>query len=149
MDHQKSNFSLISDALSVGGCWGQPMLFFWKMVMVPKNSLFQHSRTTFKPNLTCISLFVSAISIWDTLYNCLEKPEKSFSNWVTCFPSSWEQEDCVEKWLCKFEAVGREFVTFSRHCSGSRELGKQVTNTSKRYQQLSKLFKRQINNIYF
>ena len=30
MDHQKSNFSLISDTLSVGGCWGQPMLFFSK-----------------------------------------------------------------------------------------------------------------------
>ena len=33
------------------------------------------------------------------------------------FPSSWEQEYCIEKRLCKFEAVGREFVTFSRHYS--------------------------------
>ena len=32
MDHQKSNFSLVSDALSVGGCWGQRMLLFWKLV---------------------------------------------------------------------------------------------------------------------
>ena len=32
MDHQKSNFLLISDTLSVGGCWGQPMSFFWKLV---------------------------------------------------------------------------------------------------------------------
>ena len=32
MDHQKSNFSLISDTLSVRGCWGQPMSFFWKLV---------------------------------------------------------------------------------------------------------------------
>ena len=32
MDHQKSNFSLISDILSVGGCWGQPILLFWKLV---------------------------------------------------------------------------------------------------------------------
>ena len=32
MDHQKSNFSLTSDTLSVGGCWGQPMEFFWKLV---------------------------------------------------------------------------------------------------------------------
>ena len=32
MDHQKSSFSLISDTLSVGGCWGQPVLLFWKMV---------------------------------------------------------------------------------------------------------------------
>ena len=28
MDHQKSKFSLISDTLSVGGCWGQLMLLF-------------------------------------------------------------------------------------------------------------------------
>mgnify|MGYP007015787208 CR=1 FL=1 len=32
VDHQKSNFSLISDTLSVGGCWGQSMLLFWKLV---------------------------------------------------------------------------------------------------------------------
>ena len=31
MDHQKSHFSLISDTLSVGDCWGQPMSFFWKL----------------------------------------------------------------------------------------------------------------------
>ena len=30
--HQKSKFSLISDTSSVGGCWGQPILFFWKLV---------------------------------------------------------------------------------------------------------------------
>ena len=39
IDHQKSNFSLISDSLSVGGCWGQPMSFFWKLVgetQIPK-----------------------------------------------------------------------------------------------------------------
>ena len=33
MDHQKSYFLLmISDTLSVGGCWGQRMLFFWTLV---------------------------------------------------------------------------------------------------------------------
>ena len=50
--------------------------------------------------------------------------EKFFQVWVTFFPSSWEQEYCVEKRLCKFEAVGREFVTFSRHYYCLRELGK-------------------------
>ena len=66
-------------------------------------------------------------------YNCLDLPwEKFFQVWVTFFPSSWEQEYCVEKRLCKFEAVGREFVTFSRHYSCLRELGKQVTNTWKK-----------------
>ena len=32
MDHQKSKFSLIYGIFSVGGCWGQPMLLFWKLV---------------------------------------------------------------------------------------------------------------------
>ena len=32
IDHQKSNFSLIYDTLSVRGCWGQTMLLFWKLV---------------------------------------------------------------------------------------------------------------------
>ena len=43
-----------------------------------------------------------------------------------------ESRNSVEKRLCKFEAEGQEFVTFSRHCSCSRELGKQVTNTGKK-----------------
>ena len=51
-------------------------------------------------------------------YNCLDLLwEKFFKVWVTCFPSSWEQNHSVEKRLCKFEAVGWEFVTFLRHCS--------------------------------
>ena len=29
--HQKSIVLLISDTFSVGGCWGQPMLLFWKL----------------------------------------------------------------------------------------------------------------------
>ena len=33
--------------ISVRGCGGQLMLFFWKMVVVPQNSLSQHSRTIF------------------------------------------------------------------------------------------------------
>ena len=32
IDHQKFIFSLIPDALSVGGCWGQLMLLFWDLV---------------------------------------------------------------------------------------------------------------------
>ena len=58
-------------------------------------------------------------------YNLLDLPwEKFLQVWVTFFPSSWEQEYCVEKRLYKFEALGREFVTFSRHYSCLRELGK-------------------------
>ena len=39
IDLQKSSFSLISDSLSVWGCWGQQMSFFWNMVgetQIPK-----------------------------------------------------------------------------------------------------------------
>ena len=32
MNHQKSNFLLISGTLSFGGCWGQPELPFWKLI---------------------------------------------------------------------------------------------------------------------
>ena len=32
MDHEKSTFLLISEALSLRGCWGQPVLLFWKLV---------------------------------------------------------------------------------------------------------------------
>ena len=32
IDHQKSNFSLIFCIFAVGGCWGQAMLLFWKLV---------------------------------------------------------------------------------------------------------------------
>ena len=83
----------------------------------------------------CVQCLASVLQIEIVFccYNCLDLPwEKFFQVWVTFFPSSWEQEYCVEKRLCKFEAVGREFVTFSRHYSCLRELGKQVTNTWKK-----------------
>ena len=39
-------------------------------------------------------------------YNCLDLPwEKFFQVWVDCLPSSWEQENSVEKMLRKFEAL--------------------------------------------
>ena len=60
--HQKSKFSLISYTLSVGGCWGQPMLLFWKPRMYIKNLLSQHSKTTFKQDFTYISQSVRANS---------------------------------------------------------------------------------------
>ena len=47
------------------------------------------------------------------------------------FPSSWEQEHSVEKRLCKFEAEDPEFVTFLRHWSCWKEVGKQVMNIVK------------------
>ena len=41
---------------SVGGCWGQPKLIFWKLVLTIKMSTGQDFKTTFKHNLTCIFL---------------------------------------------------------------------------------------------
>ena len=32
LEHQKSKFSLISEPFLSRGCWGQPMLLFWKMI---------------------------------------------------------------------------------------------------------------------
>ena len=46
--------------ISVGGWWGQSMLLFWKLNVMPKNIQSQHSKTIFKPNLTYISLLVRA-----------------------------------------------------------------------------------------
>ena len=37
-NNQKSNFQLIYEVLSVRGCWGQPMLLFWKLVDETQNS---------------------------------------------------------------------------------------------------------------
>ena len=54
---------------TVGGCCGQLMLLWKKML-----SLSQISRTIFKPNPTCIhififqSKFIESMSIWDNLY---------------------------------------------------------------------------------
>ena len=69
-------------------------------------------------------------------YNYLYLPWEKFSQvWVTCFPSSWEQENSVEKRLCKFEAKGWEFVTFSNfktlfllERTGKKKLSKYGTN---------------------
>ena len=48
IDHQKSNYSLISYTLSVGGCWGQPILLFWKLVdetqnLIPREPTMHHN----------------------------------------------------------------------------------------------------------
>ena len=50
IDHQKPNFSLISDSSSVGGCCGRPMLLFWKlvdetqMVKPPELTIYHNSK---------------------------------------------------------------------------------------------------------
>ena len=63
------NINLNFGTFSVRGCWGQKMLLSWKVVVVPKNSLSQHSRAIFKPSLIFIhqSQFIKSNSNWDTL----------------------------------------------------------------------------------
>ena len=47
MDHQKPNFSLKCRTLSDGGCWGKPMLLFWKLVDETQMSKSQEYKDTF------------------------------------------------------------------------------------------------------
>ena len=73
IDRQKSNFSLISDTLSVGGCWGQPMSFFWKLVdetqisAPPEATRHHKSKKNIGPSIPQ-SQFKKSVSKWDTLY---------------------------------------------------------------------------------
>ena len=96
------NINLNFSAFPVGGCWGQ--LLFWKMVVVPNNSLSQHSRTIFKPNLSCISLSLASEPIhkvhfemrhpvvlstgtdFVTIYWSINVVGKHFNRWINRFP---------------------------------------------------------------
>ena len=60
MNHQKYKFSLISVSFSVGGCWGQNMLLFWKLVDETQIPQSQEYTDTFKQNLTCTFLPIRA-----------------------------------------------------------------------------------------
>ena len=56
MDHQKSNISLIFDTLFVGGCWGQPMSFFWKLVEETK--MYEPPEATGRHKLLKLSILL-------------------------------------------------------------------------------------------
>ena len=47
--------------LALRGCWGQPMLVFWKLVAETQISKPQEYTDTFRQNLTCIFLSARAI----------------------------------------------------------------------------------------
>ena len=70
-------------SLSVRGCWGQPMLLFWKPRMHTKNLLSQHSKTTFKQDFTCIflSVRVNLNETFQSLYSIVDN--RSTSQLVT------------------------------------------------------------------
>ena len=69
IDLQKPNFLLISDILAVGGCWGQPMLLFWKladeteMVKPPEPTSHHNSRK-------CLILLPHRAIYFRSLYYC-------------------------------------------------------------------------------
>ena len=57
----KIQFLLISDTLSVGGCWGQPMLLFWKLV--DETQISQPPEATRHHNSTNLSILLPLRSI--------------------------------------------------------------------------------------
>ena len=50
----KIQFFTDISSISVGGCWGQPMLLFWEQRKYIKNLLSQDCKTTFKQDFTYI-----------------------------------------------------------------------------------------------
>ena len=87
MVHQKSKLSLIYGTVSVGGCWGQPMLLFWKLVDETQMPWPQEYTDTFKQNLTCIFLSVRVNS--KETFQC-ETPCRVFENfWCSKWKIQW------------------------------------------------------------
>ena len=108
MDCQKSNFSLISDTFSVGGCWGRLMLLFYKLVdetqisATPEDTRHHNSRkllvllslraiynTTLQCEIPCNT--IPPFWIW-SLNSCLKKYWRSFSRPSTgCINVKWSK----------------------------------------------------------
>ena len=61
IDHQKLDFLLISDTLYVRGCWGQPMLLFWKLV--DETQISNSPEATRRPSLENILVLLSLRAI--------------------------------------------------------------------------------------
>ena len=68
-------------------------------------------------------------------YNCLDlyHTQSFFPVFVTCFPSSLEQEQCLEKVTNSRPSASNLHNLFSTLLSCSQELGKQVTHTWKNF----------------
>ena len=71
MDNQKSNFSLIYGALSDGGCWGQPMLLFQKLVDETQMPKPQKLTDTF---ILTKKLFLLGLRGLQSISNPVERP---------------------------------------------------------------------------
>ena len=70
MDHQKSFFLLIYGTSSIGGCWGQPMLLFWKLdeTQMPKP---QKHADTF---IIILKLFLVGLRGLQSIYKRVQTP---------------------------------------------------------------------------
>ena len=68
------------------------------LYLTPNTWAILPSLTWSKWNMVEICGLKFHLSLVFCCYNCLDLPwEKFFQVWVTCFPSSWEQEQCWEK----------------------------------------------------
>ena len=77
MDHQKSNFLPISDTISVGGCWGQPMLLLWKAI--DETQMGNPHDHAIKDISSKFSIFLPLRAIWKKPYH-YETPCSFWSN---------------------------------------------------------------------
>ena len=75
---KNTNFHWDMVPFLLGGCWGQPMLLFWKLVDETQILKPQEYIDTFNQNLTCIFLSVSQFKIstlpWGTLQHSQSSP---------------------------------------------------------------------------
>ena len=123
MDHQKSKFLLIYGTFSVRGCWGQPMLLFWKLVDETQISKPQEYTDTFRQILTSIFLSVRAILKETVQYEtpCIfasTNPQiwRQIVHWITS--SNLGRTCCVQKLFLTFRTIFVHYM-FSP-CSAKR-----------------------------
>ena len=77
--NQKSKF-----LISVGGCWGQSIILFWKLVVWTKISMSQNFRTTFKQILACIFLSIRPKSLVTLFYEIVPCTTSSLPVLIAC-----------------------------------------------------------------
>ena len=83
------NIMLKFGTFSVGGWWGQLMLFFKKNVVVPKNSISHHSRTIFKPEY---------MNIITNSFSCVSRNSSVQSVSLIFFDEAKWNMNVVAKW---------------------------------------------------
>ena len=90
------NLRLNYSSFSVGGCWGQQMLLFWKQVVETQmptthEATRRHNSKNVDPS-TSQSHLVLLIPLWDTLYR-VSHIETSETKWL------WEVEGSTFFWI--------------------------------------------------